>query len=254
MKIASWNVNSLKVRLPHVLDWLESADPDVLALQETKLLDENFPKEEIEATGYNVSYAGQKTYNGVAIISKKPCEDIVTDVPNLDDPQRRIMAATIDGVRILNLYVVNGAELESDKFAYKLNWLDKVTEFIETDKKNHDKYIVLGDFNIVPEDRDLYNPEKPTERILCSVLERDALERIIDLGFTDTFRLFDQPEKTYSWWDYRQLAFRRNRGFRIDLILASEAMKKICQSSIVDKEPRKLERPSDHAPVIAVFD
>ncbi len=253
MKIASWNVNSLKVRLPHVLDWLESANPDVLALQETKLLDENFPKEEIEATGYNVSYAGQKTYNGVAIISKNPCKDIVTDVPNLDDPQRRIMAATIDGVRVLNLYVVNGAELESEKFEYKLNWLDKVTEFIEADKKNHDNYIVLGDFNIVPEDRDLYNPEKPTERILCSVLERDALERIIDLGFTDTFRLFDQPEKIYSWWDYRQLAFRRNRGFRIDLILASDAMTKICQSSVVDKEPRKLERPSDHAPVIAEF-
>ena len=253
MKIASWNVNSLKVRLPHVLDWLDSANPDVLALQETKLLDENFPKDEIEATGYQVSYAGQKTYNGVAIISKQPCVDIVTDIPNLDDPQRRIMAATIDGVRILNLYVVNGAELESEKFQYKLNWLDKVTEFIEADKKNHDNYIILGDFNIVPEDRDLYNPEKPTERILCSTLERDALQRILDLGFTDTFRLFDQPEKTYSWWDYRQMAFRRNRGFRIDLILASKAMKKKCQSSVVDKEPRKLERPSDHAPVVAEF-
>lgn len=253
MKIASWNVNSLKVRLPHVLDWLESANPDVLALQETKLLDENFPREAIEATGYHVSFAGQKTYNGVAIISKTPGSDIVTDIPNLDDPQRRIMAATIEGVRVLNLYVVNGAELDSEKFAYKLDWLNKVTKFIEVDQKNHDKYIILGDFNIAPEDRDLYNPEKPTERILCSATERDALQRILDLGFIDTFRLFEQPEKIYSWWDYRQLAFRRNRGFRIDLILASPAMEKACQRSVIDKEPRKLERPSDHAPVVAEF-
>ncbi|HGG60072.1 MAG TPA: exodeoxyribonuclease III [Gammaproteobacteria bacterium] len=254
MKIASWNVNSLKVRLPHVLDWLAAQQPDVLALQETKLPDENFPAGEINEAGYQVVFSGQRTYNGVAILSRAEPAEIVTDIPDLDDPQRRILAATIDGVRILNLYVVNGSEVGSEKFAYKMDWLDKVTHFIAEDMKNHENYIILGDFNIAPTDEDVFDPEKSRERILCSTPERDALRRILDLGFVDTFRLFEQPPQTFSWWDYRQVAFRRNRGYRIDLILASQAMADRCVSSGVDKEPRKLERPSDHAPVVAVFD
>ena len=254
MKIASWNVNSLKVRLPHVLDWLKAHQPDVLALQETKLRDENFPVEEIKEAGYHVIFSGQKTYNGMAIISKYPAENIVTDVPGLNDPQRRILGANIGKLRILDLYVVNGQELESDKYEYKLDWLSKVTEFIRKDLINNANYIVLGDFNIIPADADSYDPEVWHDRIFCSDPEREALQKIIKLGFKDSFRLFDQEEKTFSWWDYRQVAFRRNRGLRIDLILASNALAENCQSSIVDKEPRKLERPSDHAPVVAEFD
>ena len=253
MKIASWNVNSLKVRLPHVIDWLNTHQPDVLALQETKLQDENFPIEEIKAAGYHVIYSGQKTYNGMAIISKLPAENIVTDVPGLNDPQRRILGAKVGNLRVLDLYVVNGQELESEKYGYKLEWLEKVTEFIREDLISNSNYIVLGDFNIIPTDADSYDPDVWHDRIFCSEPERDALQKIIDLGFKDSFRLFEQEEKTFSWWDYRQVAFRRNRGLRIDLILASNALAQECQSSTVDKEPRKLERPSDHAPVVAEF-
>ena len=254
MKIASWNVNSLKVRLPQVIDWLETNQPDVLALQETKLQDENFPVKEIKAVGYHVVFSGQKTYNGMAIISKLPAKNIVTDIPDLDDPQRRILGANIGALRILNLYVVNGQELASAKYEYKLKWLSKVTEFIRDDLKNNSDYIVLGDFNIIPTDADSYDPEVWHDRIFCSDPEREALQNIIKLGFRDSFRLFEQEENTFSWWDYRQVAFRRNRGLRIDLILASAALAENCQSSTVDKEPRKLERPSDHAPVVAEFD
>jgi len=254
MKIASWNVNSLKVRLPHVIDWLEANQPDVLVLQETKLQDENFPLEEINAVGYHVVFSGQKTYNGMALISKLPAENIVTDVPGLDDPQRRILGANVGNLRVLDLYVVNGQELESEKYDYKLDWLSKVTEFIREDLINNQNYIVLGDFNIIPEDADCYDSDIWHDRIFCSGPEREALQKIIQLGFKDSFRLFDQEDSTFSWWDYRQVAFRRNRGLRIDLILASNALAEICQSSFVDKEPRKLERPSDHAPVVAEFD
>ncbi|RUM93748.1 MAG: exodeoxyribonuclease III [Thiothrix sp.] len=254
MKIASWNVNSLKVRLPHVIDWLEANQPDVLVLQETKLQDENFPLEEINAAGYHVVFSGQKTYNGMALISKLPAENIVTDVPGLDDPQRRILGANVGNLRVLDLYVVNGQELESEKYDYKLDWLSKVTEFISKDLINNQNYIVLGDFNIIPEDADCYDSNVWHDRIFCSDPEREALQKIIQLGFKDSFRLFDQEDNTFSWWDYRQVAFRRNRGLRIDLILASNALAEICQSSFVDKKPRKLERPSDHAPVVAEFD
>ncbi len=253
MKIASWNVNSLKVRLPHVIDWLNAHQPDVLALQETKLQDENFPIEEIKAAGYHVIFSGQKTYNGMAIISKLPAENIVTDVPGLNDPQRRILGAKVGNLRILDLYVVNGQELESEKYGYKLEWLEKVTEFIREDLISNSNYIILGDFNIIPTDADSYDPDVWHDRIFCSKPERDALQKIIGLGFKDSFRLFEQEEKIFSWWDYRQVAFRRNRGLRIDLILASSALAQECQSSTVDKEPRKLERPSDHAPVVAEF-
>jgi len=253
MKIATWNVNSLKVRLPQVLDWLAATQPDVLCLQETKLTDDNFPAAEIESGGYHVVYSGQKTYNGVAIISKGKADSIITGVPGLDDPQRRTLGATIDGVRILDLYVVNGQEVGSEKFAHKLFWLEKVTEHIRKELKQHQRLVVLGDFNIAPDDRDVYDPDAWRERILCSTPERSALQKIIDLGMTDTFRLFEQDPESYSWWDYRAAAFRRNRGLRIDLILTSPALTGACRACRIDREPRSLERPSDHAPVIAEF-
>ena len=253
MKITTWNVNSLKVRLPHVLDWLAANEPDVLCLQETKLTDENFPADEILAAGYQVVFSGQKTYNGVAIISRHEASDIITDVPGLDDPQRRILGATINGVRVLNLYVVNGQEVGSEKFEHKLHWLEKVTDYIAEQLRSHERLVTVGDFNIAPEDRDVYDPEAWHERILCSTPERQALQKIIDLGLSDVFRQFPQEENSFSWWDYRQAAFRRNRGLRIDLILASPALAEHCISCSIDKEPRSLERPSDHTPVVAEF-
>jgi len=254
MKIASWNVNSLNVRLPQVLDWLASAQPDVLALQETKLTDEKFPVSEIEAAGYQVVFSGQKTYNGVALLAKKTINDVITDVPGLDDPQRRILGATVDSVRILNLYVVNGQEVGSEKFDYKLHWLEKVREYVAEDSKQHEDYVILGDFNIAPADADVYNPDAWRERILCSTPEREALQGILDLGFKDSFRLFEQAPDQFSWWDYRMNAFKRNRGLRIDLVLLSEAMVARCRGSWIDRDPRGRERPSDHAPVVAEFD
>ncbi len=254
MKIVSWNVNSLRVRLPHVLDWLASAEPDVLALQETKMTDEEFPAEAIREVGYNVVFSGQKTYNGVAIISKAEASDFVTDVPDLDDPQRRILAATIDGVRIIDLYVPNGQSVESEKYPYKLDWLGKVTAYVEEQLSKYKELVVLGDFNIAPEDRDCYDPEGWGEEVLCSKPERAAYQKLIDLGLVDTFRLFEQEDRSFSWWDYRQMAFRRKRGLRIDLVLASTALADKCIEGSIDIGPRKLERPSDHAPAIAVFD
>jgi len=254
MKIVSWNVNSLRVRLPHVLDWLESAKPDVLALQETKQTDEDFPAQAIQDAGYHVVFSGQKTYNGVAIISKEPATDIVTDVPDLDDPQRRILAATINGVRIIDLYVPNGQSVESEKYPYKLNWLEKVTAYVEQQLAVHKNLVVLGDYNIAPEDRDCYDPEGWGEDVLCSKPERAAFEKLIGLGLVDTFRMFEQEDRSYSWWDYRIMAFRRKRGLRIDHVLASTALAEKCTEGSIDIEPRKLERPSDHAPAIAVFD
>ena len=253
MKIASWNVNSLRVRLPQVLEWLQDNPVDVLALQETKMVDEEFPVDEIQQAGYQVQFSGQKTYNGVAILSKQESKDIVKDIPDLDDPQRRILAATVDDVRVLNLYVVNGKEVGSDKYDYKLDWLNKVTAFIEQDLKNYPNYVILGDFNIAPEDEDVHDPVAWKGKILCSDKERDTLQNILDLGFADSFRLFDQEENTFSWWDYRGGGFPRNLGLRIDLILASTAMEGNCAYSVVDKAPRSNERPSDHAPVIAEF-
>lgn len=253
LKIASWNVNSLNVRLPHVLAWTAVARPDVLALQETKLPDERFPYQELLAAGYHSVFSGQKTYNGVAVLSREEPVDPVTDIPGLDDPQRRILAATVGGVRIIDLYVVNGSEVGSEKFEYKLHWLNQVTAWLESEMEQHENVVVLGDFNIAPDDRDVYDPEGWREKILCSTPERDALKRILDLGLTDTFRLFEQEERVWSWWDYRMNMFRRKLGLRIDLVLASEAMSSRCEASYVDIEPRRQERPSDHAPAIAEF-
>ncbi|MEZ5541221.1 MAG: exodeoxyribonuclease III [Pseudomonadota bacterium] len=253
MKIATWNVNSLKVRLPQVLDWVATAQPDILCLQETKLTDENFPAEDIRAAGYHVVYSGQKTYNGVAILSREEADAIITDIPGLDDPQRRILGASIGGVRILNLYVVNGEAVGSVKYDYKLHWLGRVAEHIRAQLETHSRFIALGDFNIAPEDRDVHDPEAWRERILCSTPEREALQKILDLGLADVFRRFEQEEQSFSWWDYRAAAFRRNMGLRIDLILASRALAEKCTACTIDKGPRRLERPSDHTPVVAEF-
>ncbi len=253
IRIASWNVNSLNVRLPHVLQWLEDSPVDVLGLQETKLRDDKFPADDIVQAGYQVAFSGQPTYNGVALLSKTPAEDIITDPPNVTDEHRRIIAGTVNGIRVINLYVVNGKAVGDEKYDYKLDWLKRVNDWIETEVQKHEHIVVMGDFNIAPEDADIHAPDEWRDKILCSVPERDALQRLLDMGFSDTFRQFEQEPDTFSWWDYRQAAFRRNMGLRIDLVLASKALSERCVSSIVDKEPRKWERPSDHAPVIASF-
>lgn len=254
MKIASWNVNSLRVRLPQVLDWLAARQPDVLALQETKMPDAEFPRAEIEAAGYQVLYSGQKTYNGVALLSREPAGGtLVTDLPGLDDPQRRVLGAQFGDVYVLDLYVPNGQEVGSDKYTYKLDWLEKLQAFIALQLERTPNLVVLGDFNIAPDERDVYDPAAWENSVLFSPPERAAFQRLLDTGLVDTFRLFEQPEKTYSWWDYRMNAFRRNLGLRIDHILASRPLAAQCISSVIDKEMRKLERPSDHAPVVAEF-
>ena len=253
MKIATWNVNSLNVRLPHVLEWLASAEPDVLVLQEIKQVTEAFSEESFKEAGYQSIASGQKTYNGVAVVSRNSSADHVTDFPGFEDPQRRILASTIDGVRVINLYVPNGHSVGSEKYEYKLGWLAALRSFLEEEMKTHEKVVVLGDFNIAPEDRDVYDAEKWGEDILCSPAEREALGELLKLGLTDVYRDFDQPEKAFSWWDYRRAGFQRNAGLRIDLILTSDAMTTACQASYIDKEPRAWERPSDHTPVIAEF-
>jgi len=253
MKLVSWNLNSLKVRLPHLLQWMDAHQPDIVGLQETKLEDKNFPLAAIRGAGYEVAFAGQKTYNGVAVLARQPPTDIVTDLPGLDDPQRRVLAATVGDVRFINLYVPNGQAVGSDKYDYKLDWLEKLHDFLASELATHEKVAVVGDFNIAPDDRDVHDPDEWRDKILCSEPERAALQGLLALGLTDTFRQFEQPEKLYSWWDYRMNNFRRNRGLRIDLILTNAALTERCTASSIDKEPRTWERPSDHAPVIAEF-
>ncbi len=254
MKIATWNVNSMNVRQPHVIEWLQNHEPDVLVLQEIKQITEKFPTDKLKAIGYHSIASGQKTYNGVAVISKTRATEPVTDFPDLEDPQRRILATTINGVRVIDLYIPNGSEVGSDKYEYKLSWLAALYPFIKAEMKKHDRLVVLGDFNIAPADADVHDPEKWGEDILCSPPERKALSDLLDLGLTDVFRKFEHPEKTFSWWDYRAAGFRRNAGLRIDLILTTDTMTECCTASYVDKEPRVWERPSDHAPVVAEFD
>ena len=253
MKIASWNVNSLNVRLPQLLKWLDEAKPDIVALQETKLTDDKFPRAALESAGYHAAFAGEKGYNGVALLSRTLLDDVLTDLPNLVDPQRRILAATTGGVRLLNLYVVNGQLLGSENYLWKLQWLARVHDWLRKEMQHHKQLVVLGDFNVTPDDRDVYDPAALRESILCSTKERSALQKLLDLGFQDTFRLFPQEPGLFSWWDYQQGAFRRNLGLRIDLILASDALARKCTAAWIDKEPRKWERPSDHAPVVAEF-
>lgn len=253
MKLVTWNVNSLKVRLPQVLDWLAANQPDVLCLQETKLEDVNFPAAEISAAGYQNVFSGQKTYNGVAILSKTPASEIVTAISGFVDVQKRVLAATIAGVRIINLYIPNGQSVDSDKFQYKLGWLEAMTAWLADELARHPKLALLGDFNIAPDERDVHDPKAWEGQVLFSMPEREAFRRLVNLGLTDSFRLFEQPEKSYSWWDYRMNAFRRNMGLRIDHILLSPALKGTCKSCVIDKEARKAERPSDHAPVMVEF-
>jgi len=254
MKIATWNVNSMNVRGPQVFEWLQAHEPDVLAIQEIKQLTEKFPAEDLRDMGYHAIASGQKTYNGVAVVGKSPLTDPVTDFPGFEDSQRRVLATTIDGLRIVNLYVPNGSEVGSDKYEYKLAWLSALRDFLRNELETHDNVVVLGDFNIAPDDADVYDPVKWGDAILCSPLERKALRSVIDLGFTDVFRKFEHPENVFSWWDYRAAGFRRNAGLRIDLILTSDSMTERCVASYVDKEPRAWQRPSDHAPVVAEFD
>lgn len=300
MRIASWNVNSLRVRLPHVLDWLARERPAVLGLQETKLTDDKFPRAEIEAAGYHVAFAGQPTYNGVALLADAACfgppEDIRVNNPLFQDDQVRIIAATLtpkaglprpdgprndsdsslqsgyapvsssrsgiaaeaihagDTLRFINAYIPNGSEVGSEKYAYKLRWLDAAAQWIEQELRQHKHLALVGDFNIAPQDQDVHDPQAWHEKILCSTPERERLQRLLDLGLQDAFRLFDQPAEQYSWWDYREAAFRRNRGLRIDLLLISQALAMKCRASGIDTAPRKLEKPSDHAPAWAELD
>ncbi len=253
MNIATWNVNSLKVRLPHLLEWLGQNQPDIIALQETKLVDAQFPQEAIRDAGYNVVFSGQPTYNGVALLAKHTIDDAEMAFPDWADPQKRLIAATIKGIRIINVYVPNGAAVDSDKYQYKMAWLDQLHRYTAQQLKHHPRLIMLGDFNIAPKDEDVHDPAAWQGQVLVSPDERKHFFALLDLGLQDTFRLFDQPPKIYSWWDYRMLAFRRNHGLRIDHILASEAMAATCQHCIIDKAPRKQERPSDHTPVVAEF-
>ena len=253
MKIASWNVNSLNVRLPHVTEWLAAHEPHTLVLQEIKQTTEAFPAEAFAELGYHAVASGQKTYNGVAVISRSPIDEVETELPGFADEQRRVLAASVDGVRVIDLYVPNGQSLDSEKYQYKLSWLAALKDFLGEQLARYPNLVVLGDFNIAPEDRDVYDAEKWGEDVLCSPPERAALQALLDLGLADTFRQFDQAEKSFSWWDYRAAGFRRNAGLRIDLILASAAMQQACRASYIDPEPRAWERPSDHAPVVAEF-
>ncbi len=251
MKLASWNVNSLKVRLPHLLDWLAAAKPDVVCLQETKTEDAGFPREAIEAAGYRVVFCGQKTYNGVAILSRIEPLDVQHGIPDFADDPKRLIAATIGELRVVCAYAPNGQSLESDKFVYKLRWYEALTAWMKDELTRHPRLALLGDFNIAPEDRDVHNPKRWEGGIHVSPQERATLAKLLGVGFSDAFRLFEQPEKEFSWWDYRLNAFQRGWGLRIDLILLSKELAARCTASSIDKAPRALERPSDHTPVIA---
>ena len=253
MKLATWNVNSIKVRLPQLLDWLAAAKPDVLCLQELKTEEPKFPRAELASAGYQAVVLGQKTYNGVAILSPAALADRSEGIPGFADEQRRVVAATIGDTRVICVYCPNGQAVGSEKYDYKLRWFAALKEYLAAELQRHPKLAVAGDFNVAPEDRDVHDPKAWEGQVHVSEAERSAWRALLGLGLTDTFRLFEQPEKIYSWWDYRMLGFRRNAGLRIDQILVSAALAKSCASCSVDKAPRKLERPSDHAPVVAEF-
>lgn len=249
-KLATWNVNSLNVRLPHVLDWLASNQPDVLCLQETKQEDSKFPYDDLKAAGYNAVHSGQKTYNGVAILSTHEMTNIEHGIANFEDEQKRVISATINGVRIICVYVVNGQAVDSEKYEYKMRWLQALNTWLAGELQKYPNLVVLGDYNIAPDDRDCHDPAAWVGQVLVSPAEREAFQKLVNLGLHDSFRLFEQPDKSFSWWDYRMMGFRRNLGLRIDHILVSDALKPKCKAAFIDKSPRKLERPSDHTPVI----
>ncbi|MBI2286533.1 MAG: exodeoxyribonuclease III [Nitrosomonadales bacterium] len=289
MKLATWNVNSLKVRLPQVLDWLAANPVDALCLQETKQQDKDFPQAEFQAAGYHSVFSGQKTYNGVAILSRTPAGDMQFGIPDFPDEHKRVIAATFtsdsiakvkqggderttqtvliarpgvseeanavspmqsDRIRVVCVYVPNGQSVDSDKYRYKLAWLAALRDWLKQELKRYPQLVLLGDYNIAPEDRDVYDPVAWQGNVLVSEPERQQFRNLLQLGLRDSFRLFEQPEKSYSWWDYRMMAFRRNLGLRLDHILVSEPLVAQCKSCVIDKAPRKLERPSDHTPVI----
>lgn len=251
--IATWNVNSLRVRLPHVLTWLHNVNPDVLAVQEIKLSNEDFPVVQIQEVGYQCVYSGQRTYNGVAIFSRQPMLDPVTEIPVMNDSQRRILAVTIDDIRVVNLYVPNGESIHSEKYQYKLTWLKHLYSFLREELQKHPKLIILGDFNIAPAEIDVHEPTRWEGQVLFSEPERQAFQGLLNLGFHDCFRLLMPYEQKFTWWDYRLNAFKRNMGLRIDHILASATLLDHCHECFIDDAPRRWERPSDHAPVVARF-
>ena len=250
MKLATWNVNSLAVRLPQLLAWLAEHPVDAIVLQETKLTDDKFPHADLEAAGYRAQWFGQRTYNGVALISRSESTDVTRNIPGFDDEQARVIAGTTRGVRVIGAYFPNGQAPDSDKFSYKMRWLDALRAWVAQELAAHPQLVLMGDFNIAPEDRDVYDPVAWAGQIHCTPEEREHFRRLVALGLHDAFRLFEQPPKSWSWWDYRNLAFRKNQGLRIDHILVSEALKARVSACSIDKAPRKNERPSDHAPVV----
>jgi exodeoxyribonuclease-3 len=254
VKIATWNVNSLTARLQHVLDWLAANPVDVLCLQELKMTDDKFPVDALQSAGYHTAFFGQKTYNGVAILSRSPARDVVKNIVGFEDEQSRVIAATVDGpsgaLRLVNGYFVNGQEPGSEKFAYKMKWLGGLQNYVRSEMAAHPQLVLLGDFNVAPEDRDSYDPEGLRETIHHTSEEREHFRQLLALGLTDSFRMFEQPPKSYSWWDYRMLGYQKNRGLRIDHVLVSDALKPHVKSCVIDRVPRKWEKPSDHAPVV----
>jgi exodeoxyribonuclease-3 len=254
MKLATWNVNSLAVRLPQLLAWLAINPVDAIVLQETKLTDDKFPRAEIEAAGWRVAFHGQKTYNGVALLSRSEAGDVVKNIPGHDDAQARVIAGTVEGVRIIGVYIPNGQAPDSEKFVYKMRWQDALREWVRGELAAHAQLVLMGDYNVAPEDRDVYDPIGWAGQIHCTPEERAQFRGLLELGMVDAFRLFEQPPKSWSWWDYRNLAFRKNQGLRIDHILVSEALRPRVSACVIDKLPRKNERPSDHAPVIVTLD
>ena len=250
MKLATWNVNSLNVRLPHVLDWLRDNPIDVLCLQETKQEDIKFPYDELKQAGYQAVHSGQKTYNGVAILSRHDMTDIEHGMTGFEDEQKRVISATIKGVRVVCVYIVNGQAVDSEKYEYKMRWLKALIDWLAGELQKYPNLVLLGDYNIAPEDRDCHDPKLWERQILVSPRERENFQKLIQLGLHDSFRLFDQVDKSFSWWDYRMMGFRRNFGMRIDHILVSDPLKEKCLNCVIDKTPRKLERPSDHTPVV----
>jgi exodeoxyribonuclease-3 len=254
MRLATWNVNSLAVRLPQVLDWLATQSPDVLALQETKLIDERFPHEAFAAAGWQAQCFGQKTYNGVALVSRMPMAEVVRNIPGFEDEQARVIAATFGTLRVVGAYFPNGQEPGSEKFAYKMRWQDALREWLRGELAAHPRLLLMGDFNVAPEDRDVHDPVAWAGQIHCTPEERAQFQGLLALGLHDAFRLFEQAPKSWSWWDYRNLAFRRNQGLRIDHILVSDALRGQVRACSIDKAPRRSERPSDHAPVLLDLD
>ncbi len=255
MKLATWNVNSLAVRLPQMLDWLAANPVDALVLQETKLTDDKFPAAEIQAAGYQVHWFGQKTYNGVALLSREPVasETVLRNIPGFADEQARVIAGTLGTVRVIGAYFPNGQAPDSEKFVYKMAWLESLRAWVQAELQQHPELVLMGDFNIAPEDRDVYDPVAWAGQIHCTPEERAHFQGLLGLGLVDAFRLFEHPPKSWSWWDYRNLAFRKNQGLRIDHILVSEALRARVSACEIDKQPRRNERPSDHAPVIVTL-